>query len=147
MARVRLHRSHLNGLIPSPLIPTIRSYFTSQGVTGTAVDNDGNLNPQAVIALLYDTVEFRSSLFPPGAVVYNLKNVAPNPETARLLDTVRPAVILHSAVRGDQVLFAPRGVPTGQASEVKGAASNLGFGIGAVALGLVLVGAAIMRSR
>lgn len=143
MARVRL--MPLSGLVPPAMIPAVRSIFTSQGITPSAVDDNGNIDPQAIIGLVYDSVEFRSRLFPPGSVSYNLKNTDSNPQTRALLKTVQPAVILHSAQYGDKVLFAPMGVPTEQATEIKTAASNIGFGIGAVALGLALVGAAIYK--
>jgi hypothetical protein len=148
MARVRLvRRSQLSGMIPAAMIPTVRSVFTSQGITASAVDDNGNIDPQAIIALVYDSVEFRSRLFPPGSVTYNLKNTESSPQTRALLKAVQPAVILHSAQYGDKVLFAPLGVPTAQATEVTTAASNIGFGVGAVALGLVLAGVAISRRR
>jgi hypothetical protein len=143
MAHVRF--VPLNGIVPPALIPSIRSYFVSQGLTPSAVSDDGNIDPQALIGLIYDSVEFRSRLFPPGAMVYNLKNTDSNPQTQALLRTAQPAVILHSAQHGDKVLFAPYGVPTAQAQEVVTAASNVGFGIGAVVLGLILAGVALTR--
>lgn len=129
------------------MIPAVRSLFTNAGVTASAIDDNGNIDPQAIIGLVYDSVEFRSRLFPPGSVTYNLKNTDINPQTRALLAAVQPAVILHSTQYGDKVLFAPNGVPTAQAIEVSTAASNVGFGIGAVALGLVLVGAAVFKTK
>lgn len=138
---------NFRGIVPPALVPGIRSYFVSQGITPSAVSDSGDIDPQALIALAYDEVEFRSRLFPPGKVVYNLKNTDRNPQTAALLKLVQPAVILRSKAHGDRVLFAPMGVPTEVASEIKTATTSIGFGVGAVALGLVLVGAAIARRK
>lgn len=139
-------RSNFGGIIPPALVPGVRSYFTSQGITGSAISDSGDIDPQAIIALVYDEVEFRSRLFPPGKVVYNLKDTTPGPARA-LLKFTQPAIILKSKAHGDRVLFAPYGVPTETASEIKAAAANIGFSVGAVALGLVLGGVALYRWR
>lgn len=146
MANVRIY--NFGGLIPPQLVPSIRNYFVAQGITPSAVSDSGDIDPQALIALVYDSVEFRSRLFPEGSVVYNLKDTTQSPKVREALRFTQPAVILRSKTHGNRVLFAPAGVPTSIAStEIKSVASNLGFAAGATALGLILVGAAIAYRR
>lgn len=141
LPRTRLY--NLAGIIPPALVPTARAYLASQGITQSAVTDAGDVDPQAIIALVYDSVEFRSRLFPAGKVSYNLKDTTSSPQTRALLKFVQPAVILRSAKLGDRVLFAPAGVPTEVAPEISKAATNIGIGVGAAALGLVVLGAVV----
>lgn len=140
-----VQKGNLGGIIPPALIPAARSYFTSQGVSASAVSDSGDIDPQAIIGLVYDEVEFRSRLFPAGSVTYNLKNTDRSPQATAMLKLVQPAVILKSRSQGDRVLFAPAGVPSDVAPEISSAATNIGIGVGAVALGLVLGGVALAR--
>lgn len=147
--RIKLvkQRNNLGGIIPPALVPGIRSYFTAQGIPSSAISDSGDIDPQALIGLVYDSVEFRSRLFPAGSVQYNLKDTSHSAQATALLKLTQPAVILHSVQNGDRVLFAPMGVPTDTAPEIASAATSIGFGAGAVALGLVLVGVAVARRK
>lgn len=129
----------LNGLqiVPPALVGIARMAFQSQGIPPGAVSDDGTIDPQALIALAFDTIEIRTRLTPP--IRINLKDLSPNPEMQRLLNQVQPAVKLTG--RAGTYTFAPQGIPDGIAAEqIKSTGTSLGLGIGAALLGVLVLG-------
>lgn len=131
-------------IVPPVLVPAVRAYFSSRGITPSAVSDNGEIDPQAFLALVYAGVEIRSRLFE-DPLFYDFRNTAPNPKTQAALRFAQPAVLLRRVDGGYDTLLAPYGLPTDVAPQVRSAGSSIGIGIGAGVLGLLLVGAIVFR--
>ncbi len=133
-------------LVPPFLVGALRGVLQTQGIDPRAVNDAGEIDPAALMALAFSKVEIRSRLHDP--ITLDMRNMNPEPGvTAQLLQEAQPAVILHLRT-GGSFTIAPNGVPTGGISEFfKTAGMDVVLGIGAGLLGLVLFGYAIGGKR
>jgi hypothetical protein len=136
-----LHRSsRYDGLqiVPQSLVPVVRGVFASQGIGPGAVSDTGELDPQALIALAYDKIELRTAYTP--TLVMDLK-APPDPETARLLNDIRPHITFVG--RAGRYELAPYGIEvpdSGGWSNV----TKLLIGVGAGVIGLAVLSKAVL---
>lgn len=128
-------------LVPPALVPLVRPLLASQGITDPgAIDNNGNVDPMALLALGFSTIEIRSALTPP--VTIDLRMPA-DQQTDALLNVVQPVITF--AGRAGRVQIAPYGVPEGITPLIKKYAVTIGVGLGAALVGVLLFGAVLGR--
>lgn len=112
------------------MIPGVRAALVGQGFPADTINDDGTLNPASLLALVYDTIEFRSAATPP--IVINTKDLlTPSTQPNPFLQWLKPTVVLKGAQQ--QTVIAPLGesqgswgVPLGGAAALVG----LGFALG-----------------
>ena len=128
--------------IPALLVAPVRALFNSRGIEGaSAVAADGTVDSQALLAIGFNTLTIRSRVAPD--IVINLRDLTPSPSSSGLLRYIQPEIVFDGPA--GRIPIAPWGAPTGIASEISKIGTTTGFAIGAGLLGLVLVGAAILR--
>lgn len=138
-SRVRsMRRSRsLNGLqlAPAALVPSIRALFQAQGIDGSAVDDQGNVDPQALLALAFDQVEIRTNATP--TVTMSLKGPS-DPATEALLTQLQPTLTFSGAA-GTAVLAPYKAAGTGGGDWFSSMGSKIAIGIVAGATGVALM--------
>ncbi len=124
-------------ILPSSLVWAGRAALNAQGISPAALNDNGEIDPQALIAMAFDTLEIQTTAFAPLKI--NLKNVSgsPSPEMQRL----KPFIKLSGPAGA--VELAPFGKPSGIDNAIQTAGSNIGIGIGAAILGLLFIGKAL----
>lgn len=115
--------------IPSAIVGTLRATLVSQGFPPTTIDNEGNLDPIALLSGVYDTVEFRSHAAPP----VKLRLDALSGPSGSFVKFLRPTVIFTG--KGGRAVLAPEGealntVGTLVAALAVGSIFYLGFRVG-----------------
>lgn len=93
-------------VIPPALVGPLRAALTQQGFPAQTIDNRGALDPIGLLAIAYDSFEFRSNFTPPIPVRLDAA-VGPEGPWGRL---ARPAMIATG--KAGRVEFAPYGVPS-----------------------------------
>jgi hypothetical protein len=133
--------SHYDGLqlVPPALVGVARALFVSQGLSAAAVSDAGEIDAAAFIPLAFDTVEVQTRLGPP--VKFRLDGQPTQGDD--LLKTVQPALIFTG--RAGRAEIAPYGFPNTIIGAITTAGPLIGFGIGAGLLGIMLMGAAVLR--
>lgn len=129
-------------LVPPVLVGAVRQLLQAQGIDPKAISDTGEVDSQALIALAFDRIEIRSRLAPP--IVIDLKT-PPDAKTQAYLREIQPALVMTGKAGRAEV--APYGMPHGITPGLAIAGKQLGWGLGAVALGLVFLGGAIFRPK
>ena len=104
------------------------------------------VNTEALLAALFDTIEVRSRLAPP--VILHIGGDAggqADPATDALLAGVQPAITFRG--RAGEFTIAPKGMPSGLLSSATTAGPLIGLGLGAAVLGLMLLGGAVFGRK
>lgn len=122
-------------LAPQALVPSIRALFQAQGIDGSAVDDQGNIDPQALLALAFDQVEIKTNATP--TMTMNLKGPS-DPTTQALLNQLQPTLVF-SGPAGRAVL-----APQGAAGEDGGNWFSALTGKAGIAVAATGVGAALL---
>ena len=126
-------------LLPSALAIAARAALGSQGYNPNIISPSGEIDPQALLALAYDRIELRTSLF--DKLVINL-NSPSDPATQAMMNRIQPSITFVG--RAGRFEIAPYGVATGIDRDVGTWGWKIGAGIGAALLGLLLVGKAYL---
>lgn len=132
-------------LLPPALVSIARSLLQSQGIDARAVSDDGEIDPQALVALAFDKMELRTAYTEP--ILVDLKG-PPDPQTAKLLADIRPQVTLTG--RAGKAEIAPYGqgaAESGIFPSLNTPTGRIALGIGAGAVGLLFVGALLFSGR
>ncbi len=135
--------SHLGGLqlVPTSLVPTLRTLFQTQGIDPSAVDNNGNVDPQALLALAFDQVEIKTNATP--TMTMNLKGPS-DPATQQLLNQLQPTLIFSGPA--GRAVIAPQGAAGAAGGDwFSTLTSKAGIGIAAGVVGTALLLIAIGR--
>mgnify|MGYP001560897734 FL=1 len=116
-------------VIPAALVPSLRAALAQQGFPAQTLDERGNLDPIGLLAVAYDTFEFRSNFTPPQRVKIDAA-VGPSGDFSKLF---RPAMIASG--KAGRFEFAPHGVPSASAgwlgfTVVVGALVGIGYLLG-----------------
>jgi hypothetical protein len=133
-------RGALNGLqiLPPALVMPARLALQAQGIDGRMITDSGDVDPQALVAMAWDTVEVKTSVSPP--VVVDLRRSGDGQASA-LVRELQPVVTLNG--RAGRVVIAPAGEPSGL-KNLQPAAVQAGLGIGLGLLGLLIVGKSLL---
>ncbi len=137
-SRVRsIRRRSMNGLqlAPAALVPSIRALFETQGIGGNAVDDQGNIDPQALLALAFDQVEIRTNATPP--VTMSLKGPS-DPATQAILAKLNPTLIFTGAA-GRAVLAPYDGTSGGDWFGSLGGQIAMGVVAGATGIAILAI--------
>ena len=123
--------AQLNG-IPAILIAPLRVALQSQGFPPEMVRDDGTLNAAGLLATTFDTIEFKSALWP--TVTVDTRQLLVGKSTpSPFMDWVKPTVVLKSRATQQQTVIAPYGAhPGGTVIPV------VGVVVGLVGLGYLL---------
>jgi len=124
-------------LVPSSVVPIVRGAFMSQGIDGSMISDSGDVEPQALIALLFDTIEVRTRLTP--SLVIDLKRAPVEGGDRLLKEIIQPELIFRG--NAGEFKLNPYGEPTGISPEVGKWGWIAGLGIGGLLLAMILLGA------
>lgn len=129
-------------VVPPSLVGAARALLQAQGVSPYAISDAGELDGATLVSAGFDRVEIRTRFTP--TVAIDLRS-PPDPENERLLREVQPSVVLTG--RAGRAVIAPYGL-AGEgigAKFFKSSATQVGVGIAAALVGLVLIGGAVFR--
>jgi hypothetical protein len=125
-------------LVPSSLVGAARLAFETQGISGAAISDTGEIDPQALVALAFDTVTIRTAVTPD--IVINMK--APStPGQQSIINQLHPQIFLSG--RFGTVPLQPWGQETTPEGEWS-TRIKVGIGIAAGVLGLAVLGKALL---
>lgn len=135
-----VRRNGFNGLqiLPPALVIPGRLALQAQGIDGRMISDSGDVNPQALVALAWDTVEIKTAVSPP--IVIDLKKSGKG-QASQIIRDLQPVVTLNG--RAGRVVIAPAGEPSG-IKNLQPAAIQAGLGIGLGLLGLLIVGKSLI---
>lgn len=125
-------------IVPPALVWPARGLLQNQGIDPNMLSNEGELDPQALFALAYDTVTIRTSVTPEIPIDLTQKGSG---QVSQLVKDLQPVVTLKG--RAGKVVIAPAGEPSG-VRNLKPASIQAGLGLGAALLGLIIIGRAII---
>lgn len=124
--------------MPPSLVSVARGLFATQGIAPNSVNDSGEIDPQALIALAFDRMSIETSVTP--TIDVDLK-APPDPNTAALLNEFKPRVTLYG--RGGRVEISPYGVaaPTGPEWSPS---TKLILGVAGGFVGILILGKALL---
>ncbi len=144
--RGRFAGRHLSGLqlVPREIVPVAQQVLRSQGINPASMNAAGEIDASSLIALAFNKIEIRTALTPPVMIDLNAK---PDPETAKTMRQVKPALIMTG--RAGRYEIAPYGMPNSDSllDQLMGNAGSLGFGVIAGIFGLGLIAGSILARR
>jgi len=94
-------------LVSPALVGVTRTLIGSQGGNPWMINNDGTLNPDGVLALLWNNVEVRTSVTPPIKFPIGPTGTPTDPSTEALIKSLKPTVILSGPA--GEITIAPYG--------------------------------------
>lgn len=124
-------------IVPPSLVSVARGLFATQGIGADAVNDSGEIDPQALIALAFDKMLIQTAVTPD--IEVDLK-AAPDPSTAALLNEFKPRITLYG--RAGKVEIAPYGMDMGSTGWPSGLKIGLGVAVGF--LGVLILGKALL---
>lgn len=134
------YRRQLAGvqIVPSSLVWAVRGILNSRGIDPAQINDSGEIDLQALVALGITRIEIRSKLSEPIVIDLTKKSGG---EVPKLLQEVKPQVILTGPAGRYEI--APAGPPDGIDPRLRVLGVNLGWGLGLGLLGVALIGYAI----
>jgi hypothetical protein len=126
-------------IIPPAFVGISRAALQAQGIDPRMIQDDGNLDPQALLAIAWQTASFRTSLTP--AIDIDLTRKGDG-QVSTLVKELQPVFELRGRV--GNVTIAPAGVPTGINPNITPAATWAGVGVGLGLLGLLVIGKTLL---
>lgn len=136
-----VRRSRFSGiqLVPPALVWPARGVLQNQGIDPKMLEDNGEIDPQALFALAFDKVYIRTSVTPEIPIDLSQKG---DGQVSQIVKDLQPVVILKG--RAGTVKIAPAGEPSGINPNLQPAAVTTGLGIGAAILGLLVIGKALL---
>ncbi len=99
-------------LISPALVGATRSLIVSQGGNPFLINDRGELNPDGIVSLFFNTVEVRTSITPPLRFPIGPTGAAPDPASDALIKSLKPTVIFTGPA--GEVVVAPYGTEVAQ---------------------------------
>ncbi len=101
-------------LINPAMVGVTRTLIQSQGGNPFLINDHGELNPDGVLALLFDTVEVQTSITPSIRFPIGPTGQPPSPAAEELIKSLQPSIVFSGPA--GRIVVAPYGQATTQAS-------------------------------
>jgi hypothetical protein len=114
-----------------------RGLLANQGIDPRMLEDNGEIDPQALFALAFDTVTVKTAIAPDMVIDMTKKGSG---QVSQIVKDAKPTIILSG--RAGRIVIAPAGEATTVAN-FQSAGIQAGLGIGAALLGLIVIAKAL----
>ncbi len=99
-------------LVNPAMVGVTRNLIVSQGGSPFLINDRGEINPDGLISLFFNTVEVRTSVTPPLRFPIGPTGAPSDPATGALVESLKPTVIFSGPA--GEVVIAPYGTEVAQ---------------------------------